>query len=68
MRCYLIRRGRIETVKMLGIGTDADLVAQAEEQFKNYGGAESYEGFEVWSGSRFVYRFAAQKQDKRTEQ
>ena len=67
MRCYLIRRGRIETVKVLGVGTDADLVAQAEEQFQKHGGAQKYDGFEVWAGSQFVYRFSAEKQEQATD-
>ena len=53
---------------MLGIGTDADLVAQAEEQFQKHGGPERYDAFEVWAGSRFVYRLSAQEQDQPTEQ
>jgi len=67
MRCYLIRRGRIETVKVLGVGTDADLVAQADEEFQKHGGAQRYDGFEVWAGDRFVYRLAAEKQEQPTE-
>ena len=67
MRCYLIRRGRIEAVEMLGVGTDADLVAQADDQFQKHGGAQRYDGFEVWAGSRFVYRLAVEKQEQPTE-
>ena len=47
--------------------TNADLVAQAEEQFQKHGGAQMYDGFEVWAGSQFVYRFSAEKQEQQTE-
>ena len=47
--------------------TDADLVAQAAELFQNDGGAHQYDGFEVWAGNRFVYRFGAEKQEQPTE-
>lgn len=64
MRCYMIRRGSIVNVEMLAVGTDAELIAQAEDHFRKHGGTEKYDGFEVWVGSRFVYRFPPEKAEQ----
>jgi MerR family mercuric resistance operon transcriptional regulator len=56
MRCYFRRQGRIEGYETLGWGDDEQLIKQAEIKFRAVCVANQYDGFEVWSGRRFVYR------------
>ena len=56
MRCYLMRMGHIENVEMLRDGPDAELIEQAKRLFKEHNAEQRYDGFEIWSGRRFVYR------------
>ena len=56
MRCYLMRNGRIENVRLLEHGPDESLIEQGKRVFQEHNGYEAYDGFEVWSGQRFVYR------------
>jgi hypothetical protein len=58
MRCYLMRGGRIENVDFLIDGSDDELIRQALEKFEARA-PEKYDGFEIWSGKRFVYRYTA---------
>jgi hypothetical protein len=56
MRCYLMRHGHIAGVELLTPGPDECLIEQGKVQFearKN----EGFEGFEVWDGARFLFRF-----------
>jgi hypothetical protein len=55
MRCYFMRGGRIEGVTFLKSGPDAALVEEAKSAFAQQVG-QQFDGFEVWDGSRFVYR------------
>ena len=55
MRCFLMRDGHIRAVEMLTVGaSDEQLIADATRHFRNHVGCD---GFEVWDGKRFVYRF-----------
>jgi hypothetical protein len=56
MRCYFMRDGKIENVEMLQDGPDEDLIQQAKLLFDQHKAIERYDGFEIWSGKRFVYR------------
>lgn len=56
MRCYFMRNGRIENVHLLDHGNDEFLIEQAKRIFLEHNGFEKYDGFEVWSERRFVYR------------
>jgi hypothetical protein len=51
-----MRDGRIENVEMLRHGADDDLIRQAKVLFRQHAAVREYDGFEVWSGKRFVYR------------
>ena len=56
MRCYFMRGGHIQNVEMLQDGPDADLIEQAKRLFHEHNAEKRYDGFEIWSGKRFVYR------------
>lgn len=51
-----MRGGRIQNVEILQDGPDADLIEQAKRLFKEHNTDRKYDGFEIWSGQRFVYR------------
>jgi hypothetical protein len=55
-----MRDGRICGVEYLHAGDDQARIAEAQELFKTKGVAIGSEGFEVWDGTRFVYRFVIQ--------
>ena len=55
MRCYFMRGGRIEGVTFLKPGPDDALIKEARTAFAQHAG-QQFDGFEVWDGSRFVYR------------
>jgi hypothetical protein len=67
MRCYLMRHGRIENVEFLSESSDERLIMEAEAKFREHGGTQKYDGFEVWVGNRFVFRFPPDKQTQRPE-
>jgi hypothetical protein len=56
VRCYFMREGHIENVELLRDGPDESLIEQAKRLFKEYNTDHRYDGFEIWSGKRFVYR------------
>lgn len=56
MRCYFMRAGRIENVELLKDGPDEELIKQAKHLFQEHNADQKYDGFEIWSGKRFVYR------------
>lgn len=56
MRCYSMRAGRIEGVTFLGSGPDDALIEEARGTFKQHAG-QNFDGFEVWDGNRFAYRW-----------
>jgi hypothetical protein len=55
MRCYFMRGGRIEGVTFLKSGPDDALIEEARSVFAQRAG-QHFDGFEVWDGTRFVYR------------
>ena len=66
MRCYFMRSGRIEGVTLLKSGPDAALVEEAKSVFAQQAG-QQFDGFEVWDGTRFVYRSDALSTPRGTE-
>jgi len=60
MRCFFMRDGRICGVEYLHASDDQARIAEAKELFTTKGAAIGSEGFEVWDGTRFVYRFVIQ--------
>lgn len=55
MRCYFTRADSIQGVTFIRAASDAELVEKAKQLFATHG--EQFDGFEVWHGSRFIYRF-----------
>jgi hypothetical protein len=55
MRCYFMRGGRIEGVTFLKSGPDDALIEEARRVFSQHV-RQQFDGFEVWDGTRFVYR------------
>lgn len=56
MRCYFMRDGRIEGVTFLKSGPDDPrLIEEARSLFQQHAN-HHFDGFEVWDGTRFVYR------------
>jgi hypothetical protein len=58
MRCYFMHGSKIANVELLDQCSDDDLIQQALAAFENHA-AQAYDGFEVWVGKRFVYRYSA---------
>jgi len=58
MRCYFMRGSSIASVVFLAEGPDDVLVKQALAAFEK-NARHAYDGFEVWDGKRFVYRYTA---------
>ena len=56
MRCYFMVGGNIQNVELLRDGPDAELIEQGKLLFETHKTARKYDGFEIWSGKRFVYR------------
>jgi hypothetical protein len=57
MRCYFMRDGRIVAVELLNQETDEGRIDEAHKLFEAKGRPLGVEGFEVWDGPRFVFRF-----------
>jgi len=51
-----LREGHIQNVELLRHGPGEDLIEQAKRLFKEHNTDQKYDGFEIWSGQRFVYR------------
>ena len=67
MRYYFMRGGRIEGVTFLKSGPDdALLIKEARNVFEQHAG-QHFDGFEVWDGTRFVYRSDAKSPPSGTE-
>lgn len=60
MRCYFMKRGHIAAVEFLSNTTDEGRIAEGLELFEAKGMPSGAEGFEIWDGPRFVYRFPEQ--------
>ncbi|HEX4270269.1 MAG TPA: hypothetical protein VHZ32_02745 [Rhizomicrobium sp.] len=57
MRCYFMHDGHIRAVEILSCIDDQSRIAEARELFETRGKPRGADGFEVWDGKRFVYRF-----------
>lgn len=57
MRCYFMKDGRITAVEILRQDDDPGLIVQSRKLFAEKGKAFGQDGFEVWDGARFVFRF-----------
>lgn len=53
-----MKDGHIDGVEYLKQTTDAGRVAEARMHFAAQSEARRLDGFEVWDGPRFVYRFS----------
>jgi hypothetical protein len=58
MRCYFMRGSSIASVEFLAEGSDDELIQQALSAFEHQADRR-FDGFEVWHGKRFVYRYTA---------
>jgi hypothetical protein len=56
MRCYFMRGGRIAGVTFLKSAPDDALIEEARSAFEQQHAGQRFDGFEVWDGTRFVYR------------
>ena len=59
MRVYFMRGNKISAVELLKTAPDEELIRRAETLFRDLSSAQGFDGFEVWDGKRFVYRFPA---------
>jgi hypothetical protein len=57
MRCYFMRDGHIDSVKVLTATDDVARIAEALELYEASGMESGATGFEVWEGTRLIYRF-----------
>jgi hypothetical protein len=57
MRCYFMKNGHISTVEFLQSENDEGRIAEARQLYEHKGKPHGAQGFEVWDGPRFVYRF-----------
>ena len=57
MRCFFKKGTRIMAVEFLTRSDDAERIAEAIALFASKGKAGGADGFEVWDGARFFYRF-----------
>ena len=57
MRCYFMKDCHISGVEFLKTTEDADRIAEAHKLFEAKGRQNGADGFEVWDGPRFVYRY-----------
>jgi hypothetical protein len=57
MRCYFLKKGHITAVEVLKQDDDPGLIGQSRKLFAELGPPNGLDGFEIWDGSRFVFRF-----------
>ena len=57
MRCYFKKGARITAVEFLAKTADDERIAEAIALFMEKGKSRGADGFEVWDGPRFLYRF-----------
>jgi hypothetical protein len=62
MRRYFLREGRIEAVELLESGSDENMIHPSAGPVPS--ARKPVDSFEIWSGRRFVYRWAALHADK----
>ena len=60
----LLERGPHQGVELLESGSDEDMIAQARALYQVHARLQPVDSFEIWSGRRFVYRWAALHADK----
>lgn len=60
MRCYFTRADSIQGVTYIKAISDEELIEKSKQLFETRG--DQFDGFEVWHGDRFIYRF---KRDNR---
>jgi hypothetical protein len=65
MRCYFIKGGHIAAVEFLQQTTDQARITEAEGLFETVGKSKGAEGFEVWDGSRLIYRYPQERPNDR---
>jgi hypothetical protein len=57
MRVYFMKGGHIGAVELLTMLTDEARIDEARQLFETSGKPRGAEGFEVWDGTRFIYRW-----------
>jgi hypothetical protein len=57
MRCYFMKSCHITSVEFLTSTKDAERIAEARKLFDTKGTQKGADGFEVWDGPRFLYRY-----------
>ena len=57
MRCYFMKDGHIAGVEYLIQTDDEERVSEAHKIFNTKGKPRGADGFEVWDGPRFIYRY-----------
>jgi hypothetical protein len=69
MRCFFMRNGRICAVEFLEESEDSKRIEEAHRLFTARRETLNAEGFELWDGTRFVYRFVVDDavQNRRAE-
>jgi hypothetical protein len=55
MRCFLVKDGKIISEEFLEQATDEECLFEARRLFDLRG--KGADGFEIWDGARFVYRY-----------
>lgn len=57
MRCYFMKDGHIAGVEFLKATEDEGRIAESRELFDSRAKPRGADGFEVWDGPRFIYRY-----------
>jgi hypothetical protein len=57
MRCYFMKQCHIFKVEFLEAKDDAGRIAEARALFEEKASQIGADGFEVWDGPRFLYRY-----------
>jgi hypothetical protein len=57
VRCYFMKDCHITSVEFLKATHDAERIAEAHKLFDTKGKLKGADGFEVWDGPRFLYRY-----------
>jgi hypothetical protein len=57
MRCYFLRGGGVISARSLEKATDEEGIAESKQLFDTVRKERGADGFEVWDGGRFVYRY-----------